>query len=1125
MKLFDLKQKGSLRLVIRALLILCFTIFCSVNNSHAQLESDDGFDTEDLVLAVSVEREILSSGIFAVQKNGRVYLPVGLLSGLLGFSVDLDLNERSVEGWLISEDRTFLIDQRSNILSYRGKEVPLPENAILDTSIAGDDMYVLKEVLDEVWPLNMEVDLGVLALRITPDEDLPYQAFRERKAKQERLLEEKKRRQEEEENKENYPFLAYPYQLWGKPSVDVSVSTGFDARRDEVVSGVDVGGVQDLAFASADYSTSFDYNGGDLIKPRNIRLRFRREDSYPGALPLGLKDVQWGDVSLNNRDLIERNLRGRGAIFNSQNRRFSNEFDIVTIDGVGTPGDEVELYINNQLLNFTVVDENGIYEFQDVQLTYGNNRIRTVLYGPQGQIDERIENYLYNANMIKRGEFAYSGGIVDAREDLISIDKLEDSQPRGIAANLYGATGVSENATLFGTANIVPDRELLGRDDVSRQYLSAGALVSVPTTFIQTEFYQEIDGGQAIDVRTSGSYKGLKVSFQGAKYFDFLSPDAVIGSIPLDYEVDLNVRTSLPTPIGDLGLEFDAEHEERENDTSRTQYSTRQSLSVLGTRLTNRTISTLNNNDHSSTTGNISGTTRFDRWRLRNTLGYRLFPDMDLTTIAADLRFAATKEFSTAFGFQRNFDSNDTIGTFQVTKDFEKFLGSFETRLSSQDGLGFLVRASSSFGPYAEDGDYIMRSDTLLTSGPVSAFIYEDRNYDGIFNDDDQPLPDTKIKIGRRIPKSETNENGYIAEMNAIYSGQDIDITVDRSSIDDPYLVASDPQGYTVYPRPGVKQSLIFPLIYTGAIDGTVRWANNLKPIGGLELQLMNSNGDIVQESRTAQDGYYTFERVKPGDYTIRTNPESGLNVPFEYVSLTPDDLFKFGVDIEPVDLKSPMAVDLDVGLGNDGNMNAKNILSLAKGLKSSSGKGLSASTQPRAKIQKAVQKVQANKAPVITAEMEDISKASIPSNDVLPIARSNAVLKDNIGKMSVLDKISARINQPDSPVVIQQVNVIEMLSLTRVALDVSAPIEYSIEYDEGNNTIILELPYSSWGAQKSWKNPQSSLLSGYDAESVGSTGTRLLINVNDDIIINSAGLTASNGVEQDRLYIDIVKK
>ncbi len=1084
--------------------------------AYAQLAGDDAYENEDLVLAVYADREVISPAIFAIQKNGRFYLPVLELSNALSFYTEFNRAEKLITGWAIEEDRSFEIDGENNTLEYRGEAYPLPKDSLIIDTVSGDDFYMLLEVFNEIWPLEFNVNLSGLILNIDADESLPFMEFLNRKNRQKIFLANKEL--EKEDDNTFYPFVSTPYKAIGKPSFDIQTSAGFEFTQQRAIANVSLSGVQDLAYSSADYSVNASYLDGEFIEPRNIRLRFSRQRNHQGALPLDLQEVQYGDVSVTNSDLISNNIRGRGVSFTNTKVENSREFDTITIDGIGTPGYEVELYINNQLIDFSIVDQSGIYQFNDVPITYGNNQIRTVLYGPQGQIEENVESYLLSSNMVEPGQYRYSAGIIDKDEFLIPIDERPTATPRGLAGSAYGAFGFSKSLTGFSTLTAIPDNSESGASEETRKYFSAGFVRPFKNTFLQAEAFYELGGGQAIDVRTASDFKGFRVSTNVALYNDFNSPDAGVGDFAKESEIDIDVTKNFATPLGVVGLNGGFERIKRNNGTSVMSFDTRQSLGIKSTRITNQNRFLYVDDNFLDSTGNINSNTSFRKFRLRNALNYRLYPDLNIDSYAGSVRFGNTRDFSTAVNLSYNFNTDDTLTSLQVSKDFEKFLGSAELSHASIGGFGFLLRASTSIGPYANDNSYMMSSDSLRNAAPVSALVFRDNNYDGIFNEGDEPEPDARIKVARRVPLDETDEQGMVTTISGGSKGRLTNVSIEEGSIADPYLVRGEPQGYSVYPRPGVKQFVALPLVDTGAIDGTLRWANDGRPIGGLALELMDNNGDIIEDTVTAQDGYYTFERIKPGTFTIRANPDSGFNIPFEYVTLTPDDLFKFGTDIEVVDLDRPMMVDLDIGLDKDGSLNAKNILSIAKGFKSN-GKGITMPVQPRAKIQKAVQKAQINKAEKFNSVLKNEAK-----QDIVPV-KSVPTMAPQAIKTSILDKIAAKINQPNTPVDIMAVEIKQSGNTSKLILDTNAPIEYSISHDYANNMVFVEFPYAKWNSQTQWQGVQGQLLEGYSVENVGSTGIRLNLSLFDNVQIGGNGLTNAENGGNESLYIHFIQK
>jgi protocatechuate 3,4-dioxygenase beta subunit len=64
-------------------------------------------------------------------------------------------------------------------------------------------------------------------------------------------------------------------------------------------------------------------------------------------------------------------------------------------------------------------------------------------------------------------------------------------------------------------------------------------------------------------------------------------------------------------------------------------------------------------------------------------------------------------------------------------------------------------------------------------------------------------------------------------------------------------------------------------------------------------VKLVDARGIGVAEQLTSYDGYYLFERVLPGDYQIRVEPErQGVEVSERGISVSPGELI-VGVDFQ----------------------------------------------------------------------------------------------------------------------------------------------------------------------------------------------------------------------------------
>ena len=97
--------------------------------------------------------------------------------------------------------------------------------------------------------------------------------------------------------------------------------------------------------------------------------------------------------------------------------------------------------------------------------------------------------------------------------------------------------------------------------------------------------------------------------------------------------------------------------------------------------------------------------------------------------------------------------------------------------------------------------------------------------------------------------------------------------------------------------RPGSLPHFDFPVIETGAVDGTA-YRPNGQPAQGLKLELVGADDRVLQETETAYDGFYNFEYVPPGAYRVRSAAAENVALTPQPVMVTAESLFASGVDL-----------------------------------------------------------------------------------------------------------------------------------------------------------------------------------------------------------------------------------
>ncbi len=235
-----------------------------------------------------------------------------------------------------------------------------------------------------------------------------------------------------------------------------------------------------------------------------------------------------------------------------------------------------------------------------------------------------------------------------------------------------------------------------------------------------------------------------------------------------------------------------------------------------------------------------------------------------------------------------------------VLRSFESFAlglnasyiddGSFFTTLSISFGLGREPRT----------GRFAMRRRGMATGGAASARAFLDRNLNDRFDEGDEPLQGVRFVRGR---DAETDENG-VAFITGLSSYRPTPLALDVKTLEDPYWLSTR-EGYEVVPRPGKTILLEFPVVPTGEIDGTVflRRGDVQREVSNVRLELVDSKGEVVHEVKSAFDGFFLFELVRPGRYALRVSPEQGerLNLvlpPAREIVITGEGEIVSGIDI-----------------------------------------------------------------------------------------------------------------------------------------------------------------------------------------------------------------------------------
>lgn len=209
----------------------------------------------------------------------------------------------------------------------------------------------------------------------------------------------------------------------------------------------------------------------------------------------------------------------------------------------------------------------------------------------------------------------------------------------------------------------------------------------------------------------------------------------------------------------------------------------------------------------------------------------------------------------------------------------------------------------SILGRNPRSGQVLHDPQPMAGMGAITARVFLDRNLNGRFDEGDEAIQDAGFTVngsGRLRLRTDERGEALLARLQPMAFA---DIALDVSTLEDAQWQPTT-LGVRVLPRPGIVQSVEFPVVFTSEIDGSVYLLQDghLRGIGNARVQLVDLEGKFVDETKTSSDGYYVLPHIRPGRYQLRLAPEqlTGLGLKADRVAdieVTAEGNFVFGVD------------------------------------------------------------------------------------------------------------------------------------------------------------------------------------------------------------------------------------
>lgn len=817
-----------------------------------------------LILDLRLDQRVLAAGITGSLQGGRVLLPLGEIVRALDFAIEVDPAAGTAGGWFLREDRLFSLDCERRLARVEGRPLPFESGQVAQHP---DDLYVDSTVLSAWFPVRFEIDLAHLAVVLLPQEKLPFQLHLERQARGQGL------RRGAAPADRQLPVTETPYRILDWPAVEGtltwSLNPGLEGRSTSLLHEARWTG--DLLGMTGDLSIRSRQGDGALFgEEPPIRLSLGRKDPDAGLLgPWRATEVALGSLFLPAHPLVRSSQPIQGALLSSFPLEEAEPAESTTLSGHAPPGWDVELYRDDMLIDLQRVGADGRFLFSEVPLFLGANLFRLVVHGPQGQRREEPRRVLIGERTARPGESRYR--IAAGR-----LDEATRTADDPWAASLEAELGLRDGLAAALTLDSL-ERPGGGRQDFTGLSLRAtrGGI------FGRMDLVRALDGGWAARGVLQSLWRRFGFQLQRDRYEGFASPQ-IAGSAGL-----LRARTALRLHglwgrerARPVSYSLAAEWEEQRAGTGRRRLSGSLAGGARGLSWIHLMhLDVAPAAGHRALGGSLLVNGRLRQALLRSELSFRIEPEAQLDS------FALTADRILGAGRTLRLGARHTLAPDPRTA-VSASAGWLSRRARLDLGLGYEQGAGRagwtshltlgySLRRNPLSGRWQMSDPARTAGGAVAARVFLDRDHDGRFGPGDDPLPGIEIRPldgGARPVQTDARGGALLAGLPVL---RPVDLELAAGSLADPAWIPVT-EGARLTLRPGAVPHLDFPVVVSGEAEGTVRLREKgeTRPAANVRLQLVDAAGRIVREARSESDGFYLFERIPPGRYRVRIDPE-----------------------------------------------------------------------------------------------------------------------------------------------------------------------------------------------------------------------------------------------------------
>ncbi len=669
--------------------------------------------------------------------------------------------------------------------------------------------------------------------------------------------------------------VEFDYALLSGIQADINFGNSYEFGANKARTSYNINASSELAFL-----THYIFLNGDERGLKGGRWIAGRMDPGGDMFGIGgLYSVMAGDVQGQAAPMVGGLGRGLGVRVEAAPVTLTDSFNKTSIDGNAPPGWTAELYVAGQLRDYQRIGDDGRFLFRDVNIVFGSNAIKVILYGPNGLVEERDFSQSVSAGMLPPGKVYGWGTVLQPGGSLLGIDPGRACQMDSANYSLRGDWGVTSFLTLSVQGSRLTPCQLQesGSDPIeAHSYRALESRIQIKNiTATMGIVNQDPLGGIALYGSAFFPFgnRGVAIGIEKAnKPFE----SAYTGFGTTAIKDRYSISTSVPLGLGMVDAGSAVIFAERSVQKSGF---TSDSVSIFYShRLWSLPLShelALNRSRlPAGGWGGVGGT-------------YRAITSYDLDSVQIRGEYGATingglkSNLLNLSGFYRRTERDVySLGANYNFKDGVGLSGSAQWEVKRKMTVGVSgsyaqgrgeVAAQIGFSFGAHRGVGVNLSSLQRSRlGAIMIRPFLDSNHDGTFGVGEEAVRGLEIGVNGVQMRGSLDPSRDLLIWD-LEPGNGSVFNIGGERLKDEFQTTLF-NNVIVTPRSGRVFKLDVPVVDAISLEGTVLFEDKngkTRPVPLAKVEVLNAAGDVIRSTKTLSDGTFSIEDLLAGSWTI----------------------------------------------------------------------------------------------------------------------------------------------------------------------------------------------------------------------------------------------------------------